>query len=244
MHTLTPQELLEVWESGLERKPVERGVWMLRALRDGNGGDDPARLPIGRRDARLLALREEAFGQEITAVASCPRCRESLEAQFQVTNLRLPAKDLPGSTNLILGEYAIEFRLPDSLDLLALQEIQDAQPGLRRRLLERCILNVTYQGRTVAPAEVPDSVSEAVAQAMEEADPQAEMELSLECASCNHKWQELFDIESFLWREVEAWAARTLHEVHQLAAAYGWNERDILALNPVRRNIYLNLIAE
>lgn len=244
MHTLTPQELLEVWESGLERKPVERGVSMLRALRDGNGDDDPARLPIGRRDARLLALRECAFGEEIIAVASCPSCHERLEAQFRISNIRLPVNDPPATANLLVGEYALEYRLPDSLDLLALQENQGNAPGLRRQLLERCMVSGIHRGEPVTPEELPDEVTQAVAQAMAEADPQAEIELSLECASCHHRWQELFDIESFLWNELEAWAARTLHEVHQLAAAYGWSEHEILALSPVRRNIYLNLLAE
>lgn len=244
MHTLTPQELLEIWESGLERKPVERGVWMLRALRDGNDGDDPASLPFGRRDDRLLALREQAFGEEITALASCPSCHERFEAQFRISNIRVPVKDSPATTDLVAGEYAVEYRLPDSMDLLALQENQSDAPGLRRQLLERCILNASHRGERVGPGDVPDEVTQAVAQAMEKADPQAEIELSLECSACDHKWQELFDIESFLWQELEAWAARTLHEVHQLAAAYGWNEREILALTPVRRNIYLNLIAE
>ncbi len=244
MRALTPQELLEIWESGLERRPVERGVWMLRALRDGNDEDDPARLPMGRRDARLLALREQAFGEEITAVAACPSCHEPLEAQFRIANIRLPVKEHPDAANLLVGEYAVEYRLPHSLDLLALQESPGAAPELRRRLLERCILHASHRGEPAAPEDVPEEVTQALERAMAEADPQAEVELSLECGSCGHKWPELFDIESFLWNELEAWAARTLHEVHQLAAVYGWNEREILALSPMRRNIYLNLIAE
>lgn len=243
MCTLTPQELLEVWESGLQCKPVERAVAMLRAWRDA-AAEEPARLPIGSRDARLLALREQAFGSDLTGLATCPRCAEPLEVQFQLTNLRFPAKDRPGPVKVAVAEYAVEFRLPDSLDLLALQETQESQTVLRRLLLDRCVVHAAHLGRPVAAGELPDSVTDAVAQAMGEADPQAEIELSLECVSCQYQWQELFDIESFLWNELEAWATRTLHDVHQLAAAYGWSEREILALNPVRRSIYLNMIAE
>jgi hypothetical protein len=244
MRTLTPQELLQVWESGLQRKPVERAVAMLRAWRDTGPAEDPARLTIGSRDARLLALREQAFGSDITGLATCPRCAEPLEMEFQLASLRFPAKELPGTMKVVLGDYDVEFRLPDSLDLLALQETHDSPADLRRLLLDRCIVRAVHRGEPAVTSELPDPVIEEVVRIMGEADPQAEIELSLECVSCRYTWQELFDIESFLWNEIEAWAGRTLREVHQLAAAYGWNEREILELNPVRRSVYLNLIAE
>ena len=87
-------------------------------------------------------------------------------------------------------------------------------------------------------AEYPDPA------AMAAADPQAEIEISLECPACTCHWTEIFDIDSFFWTELQAWAARILREIHQLASAYGWSEREILALPPLRRNTYLNLIAE
>ena len=46
---------------------------------------------------------------------------------------------------------------------------------------------------------------------------------------------------SFLWTEIEAWAWRMLSDVHTLARAYGWGERDILALSPTRRQFYLEM---
>jgi len=83
-----------------------------------------------------------------------------------------------------------------------------------------------------------------VAGAMATADPQAETELSLKCVECGLEWQEPFDIESFFWMEVQAWAMRTLREVHQLAAAYGWGEKEILKMHPRRRSLYLSLMEE
>lgn len=50
-----------------------------------------------------------------------------------------------------------------------------------------------------------------------------------------------FDIGAYLWEEVDAWADRTLRDVHLLAASYGWSERDILDLSPARRGRYLEL---
>jgi hypothetical protein len=216
---------------------------MLRAMQE-EGEGDPARLPIGRRDARLLALRGDAFGNEISALAACPRCGEQTEASFRVGDLRLANEELSSGAKVEVGEYAVEFRLPDSLDLAALEGANDDAARLERSLVERCVAGVTCAGAPIAPGDLPDAIADEVARAMAEADPQANVELALKCAGCEQEWPVRFDIASFLWSEVEAWAVRTLYEIHQLASAYGWSERAILALSPERRSVYLNLIAE
>jgi hypothetical protein len=91
---------------------------------------------------------------------------------------------------------------------------------------------------------LPDSVIQAVLERMGHADPQANLEIELSCPACSHNWQETFDIVSFLWSEITAWAIRILREVHVLASAYGWREADILAMNPRRRQAYLELISQ
>jgi hypothetical protein len=77
---------------------------------------------------------------------------------------------------------------------------------------------------------------------MAEADPQADVQLALSCPDCGHSWLAAFDIVSYFWSEVNSWAQRLLGEVHTLASFYGWSERDILAMSPVRRHIYLDMI--
>jgi hypothetical protein len=77
---------------------------------------------------------------------------------------------------------------------------------------------------------------------MEASDPVARIELALTCPSCDQVWSSLFDIASFLWTEVDAWARRTLRDVHTLARAYGWRESEVLALGPRRRQAYLELV--
>ena len=64
---------------------------------------------------------------------------------------------------------------------------------------------------------------------------------ALYCPECGHRWHATFDIVSFFWSEIDAWAYRTLHQVHRLASAYGWREADILAMSPWRRQFYLSL---
>ena len=84
---------------------------------------------------------------------------------------------------------------------------------------------------------------DALTEAMAEADPQSHLELALSCPSCQLDWQSVFDIASYLWSEIETWALRILSEVHILASAYGWRETEILALSPLRRQLYLERVA-
>jgi hypothetical protein len=79
---------------------------------------------------------------------------------------------------------------------------------------------------------------------MAEADALGDVQLALTCPQCGHEWQAPFDIASFLWTEINAWAHRTLQDVHELARAYGWREADILALSPWRRQVYLEMISQ
>ena len=74
-------------------------------------------------------------------------------------------------------------------------------------------------------------------------DPQADVELTLSCPACAHQWTTAFDIISFFWEEINVWAYRTLYQVHQLASAYGWNEADILTMNPWKRQFYLKMVS-
>ncbi|MGW4967776.1 hypothetical protein ACWEPL_62105, partial [Nonomuraea sp. NPDC004186] len=73
-------------------------------------------------------------------------------------------------------------------------------------------------------------------------DPLVDVELCLACPDCGLEWAESFDIVSYLWSELDGWCRRTLLEVHDLAAAYGWTEPQVLALSAWRRQCYLGLV--
>ncbi|MGD8791837.1 MAG: phage baseplate protein [Anaerolineae bacterium] len=245
MQPLTAIQLLDTWEQGYARPPARQALLLLAAASPGTPLEALARLSIGRRDRRLLRLRAWTFGPRIVARADCPACGERLELDFRVEDL--VADEAAGlDTNpeplaLQMAGYDLRFRLPNSLDLEAVAASGGNGEG-RRRLLARCLLEARGEAGE-APAEtLPDEVVEAVAARMAAADPQAEVELALSCPACDHRWQAVFDISAFFWEEVEAWAQRTLREVHALAGAYGWRETDILALSAWRRQAYLEMI--
>jgi len=241
MQMVSSEKLLEIWEAGVSHRPLSRAIEVLRAA--GLSPRDPATLPLGARDRCLLALREETFGSEINGVAHCPECGETVETQFTVADIRLPAGE--GGETLVVdcGGYAVRFHLPTSEDLLSLQLAGVAAED-DRRVLERCVFAAARDGQPITAGQLPEEVRDAVVESMAASDPQAQVEISLDCPACGRSWLEMFDIESFFWNELQPWAARMLREIHELASAYGWSQREILALSPLRRGIYLNLIAE
>lgn len=241
MRALSPHELLDAWEKCLGRPPHERALQLLAAF-TGEKVQTLSRLSIGRRDGALLELRKSVFGQRLTSLASCPACGERMEMEMEVGDLLVEQHDeQPASLALRAGDYDVLFRLPDTNDLAALAPCEDASEATRA-LLALCVLSARLGDEEVDAAQLPPEVLGAVGSRMSEADPQGDMRLALVCTACAHAWQEAFDIGQFLWGELNAWAARTLAEVHRLATAYGWREADILSLSPQRRRLYLDMV--
>jgi hypothetical protein len=243
MRALSTFELIGVWEQGLLRHPVHRALILLAAACPELPLQELAELSLGQRDARLLTLREWAFGSQLVCLAPCPVCGERLELVLEVADVRVPAEtEQADPLSLVIADYELQFRLPNSLDLLAVTDDNGAAP-VQRQLLERCLLAVKHQGAAGSGDSLPTAVVEAIAAKMGQAGPQADVGLALTCPACRHAWTATFDIGSFFWEEINAWAYRTLHQVHLLASAYGWSEADILSMSPWKRQFYLSLIS-
>lgn len=231
--------LLQAWEAGLDQSPARRALALLACT----GGDAAvlAELPVGVRDARLLRLRRALFGDSVAALAQCPACGERLDVNFAIDDL-CPPED-PGAApaityDLHACDYQLRYRLPNSDDLSAVPQ-HDPSPV---HLLRRCVASATHGGAPVAADQLPPEAVAALGAAMAAADPLARIELAFSCPGCGHAWDDLLDIAAFLWKEVDAWARRTLHDVHTLARAYGWSESEILAMTPLRRDLYLDMV--
>lgn len=243
MRPLSAAELLDIWDRGITQTSVERALTLLAAAHAESSVEALARLSIGRRDGLLLRLREWTFGPRFVSLASCPGCGERLELAFGVNDLRMQAAaEADGELAVHVADYAVRFRLPNSLDLTVLGGGEDLT-AVRRLLLKRCLLQIQCNGVETPSEVLPVEVMDAIARCMAEADPQADVRLALICPRCGHRWQAAFDIGAFFWREIEAWAERTLREVHLLATRYGWRERDILAMSARRRQWYLNVVS-
>jgi hypothetical protein len=242
MRVLSALELLNVWENGLTRRPDERALILLTAACPEVVPEALAQLSIGQRDAHLLTLREWTFGPHLACLAICPKCGERLELTFNTAEIRATTEAEPGGAILLsVADYEVRFRLPNSADLAVIASHDDIVAA-RDVVLQRCLLQVTHNGEAASANQLPTEVVEAVAARMAAADPQADIQLALSCPSCRHQWEMTFDIVSFFWSEIHAWAYRILREVHTLASAYGWREADILAVSPWRRQLYLEMV--
>jgi hypothetical protein len=241
MRPLSAQELLDAWERGLNEPSAARTLGLLAAGAE-TSRDAVATLSIGERDRRLLTLREWTFGPLLVSVAACVKCGERLEWTADVGDLRVASEPVAsGELSIRSAGYSVRFRLPNSLDLTAAAGCPDVAAA-RRVLLERCVLGVELNDLEIPSIDLPSEVAEAVGSRMSETDPQADTHFDVSCPSCGHRWTVLFDIESYFWSELSAWAQRVLQDVHTLASAYGWRETDILRLGDWRRQFYLNLI--
>ncbi|HJV48386.1 MAG TPA: hypothetical protein VJ549_03830 [Geothrix sp.] len=236
MPALTASDLLLAWEQGQGVTHPERALLLLDAAGLGPSGT----LPVGQRDSLLLALRERLFGRAMICVVPCPHCAEKLEFPLDTRQFG-STPDAPDDLRLERGGYRLRFRLPLGCDLVACAAEPDLESA-ERRLLQACILEARLHQDPIPPEQLPEALLQGLASTMAEADPCADLQVQADCPLCGHRWQSTFDIVSFLWTELQDWAIRILQEVHALATAYGWPEREILELSPWRRRLYLQLV--
>jgi hypothetical protein len=244
MRMLSASKLLSVWEQVLGQPQVERALALLCAACPELTPLELARASIGRRDTLLLALREQTFGPQLVSRVNCQQCGEALALSFNVSDVLIPQEALPeDALHLSLEHYEVHFRLPNSEDLMRVTGAHDDVETASQLLLARCVLRAVEDGEQRPVDELPLHVRQAVVRRMAEADPQALVQLALSCPACSHRWLVTFDIASYFWSEINAWAYRILREVHTLATAYGWREADILAMSSRRRQVYLEMVS-
>jgi len=241
MHPLSPAQLLDAWEQGLSEPAYRRALPLLAAASAGSSIDAVAALNVGERDRWLLTLREWTFGPELLNISSCSACGERLEWTVSTADLFVEQPSAPAvGLSLEMDRYRVEFRVPNTGDLAAISECADIATA-HSALLERCVSRARCESHEVPVADLPNEIIATIVKRMAAADPQADLKFDLICPACGGNWQAVFDIESFFWSEINAWAQRILLEVHLLASAYGWCESDILNLSPWRRQFYLGL---
>jgi hypothetical protein len=234
MRPLSAVELLAVWEENWRQPPLWQGLALLAAACPDESGATLMEMPVGRFNQRLLTLYGWCFGPSFTAVTTCAACSELVEVTLDAPSLCAQGVEQPASwLELDCNDGAVRFRLPTLGDLIAAGEAATVLEA-SRMIMERCLEN---------PADALASETlAAVTTAMENADPLALIELSGACPRCGQRWSAFLDAASFVWREVQTWAQRTLQEIHLLARAYGWREAEILELSPTRRQAYLQMI--
>src|SRR5262245_3283916 len=223
--------ILALWERGVGLGRWTRDDCLLSVL-----GPPPSEL--GARNAALLRLRGSLFDRPWPLRSRCPAC--AADCEFVADCLALADQlsavaPSPSSTRVDHSGRSIALRAPTVNDLREIAVLPDAQSAARA-LLTRC----------VSDGEALDELDgQAVADLsahIERLDPGALVSFALHCPDCRHDWSAAIDVGDALWCELQRAAEHALTEIDALARAYGWTEREILSLSPVRRAAYLQLV--
>ena len=243
MTELSALSTLDLWERAQDRTEVRRALVLAEAGGPPAEPDELERLPLGRRDARLLELHRALGGSALEATAACPSCAETVEFELEAAALldRAARGAVPAPVE---GHgFNVVWRPLDSLDVEVAAAGRDVGEA-ERVLLERCVLSATGPDGPVDPRQLPPEVRAAVAEAMAEADPLAEVLVDVSCPACGTGFVADMSVAAFVWAELRAEAERVLRDVDVLARAYGWTEPEVLALGERRRAAYLALVRE
>lgn len=197
---------------------------------------DPAGLPLGQRDAALLALRARLLGDLLVACTTCGSCGEQSTLQLSVANLvgRMSG-GAEASWSVVHRGSTLRVRALTSRDLAEAASEPSADRALG--LLVRSALDG-------APVPLDEELVGVVAASLAEHDPGAEVLLAGTCALCGEEWSQVLDPARYVAAELVHQGTRLLAEVAELARVFGWTEADVLALSDQRRRLYLDLAAE
>ena len=262
--TLSATTLLDTWEGGLSQTAIHRALLLLALCPTVRTTTPLANMCLGERDAHLLLLRQHLFGSRLDGSTTCPECGELLEAALRIEDILLDIQPGYGQSfwantgihDVTGTSYEVRYRLPTSTDMLnvARAVVRTGERSVNKNLarsellrhcvLEAYLLDISGSRVAVLAADLTESAATTVMAHMSQTDPQGDVQLSLSCPVCRHAWLALFDIVSFLWAEVDAWAQHLLSEVHALAAGYGWSEADILTMSAWRRQWYLQALSQ
>ncbi|MDB6084918.1 MAG: hypothetical protein JWN43_2799 [Gammaproteobacteria bacterium] len=232
--TIKPLDVLALWERGASRHALDRSALMCAWARPDLPVDAIADLPLGEITVILLRTRAACFGEQIRGHVDCEDCGQRLELTVSVGELLQPTA---GSASREVSAAGIRCRVPCLRDLAAVASEGDVEHAARQ-MLARLLDN----GGDDIPAMSEMTVRE-IEDALEKADPNADLAFEVRCDVCGHLGVAQLDAGELLWDEIDVRARGLLAEVHLLARAYGWTEREILGLSAKRRASYLSMVS-
>jgi hypothetical protein len=224
-------------EAGVADATTASAIDLLRRLAvpepsgDATGAIDAAELTTADRDRALAVVYRRAFGGRVTSTVRCTRCEARFDLEFGLASLEADidqqADGTAGQGTVVVPDGR-RYRLPNGGDEMAV-----AEQGGRAAdaLLKRCALD------GVRPGD-----NDVVPGLLQAAAPLLDTSLAARCPECEIEQTIRFDIQSYLLASILGEASRLVHEVHAIAATYGWSRAEILALPRDTRRAHVALI--
>lgn len=185
----------------------------------------------GARNARLMEIRRANLGRQMTCLMACSGCAQVLEIEIDTLDFAgVPALDCVSVEH---GRHVLAFHLPTEKEINA--AARSASP--LTTLVSACAMDLPHEVQLADP-ELLNKVSAA----FDAADPLGCIVIEAQCPTCGALTQPVLDPVDLVWRELSSLARRLEDDVHTLARAYGWPEREILALPDARRRRYVERV--
>jgi hypothetical protein len=226
MGALTGEKLLRAWEAVRELPDQEAVLRLLALAWPKRARSEWAQMPLGERNALLLELRAATLGRRMEGFAECPACGALLEFVLDAGELGEQLRAQLAAVEESGQEMA---RPVNTADLIAAGAGEDEEQA-RRILLART-------------TKLDGNAGDGVLERFERINRAAEIRIELACPECPARPALDLDVAGFLLREIAAAARRLMREIHELASAYGWSERDLTAMSPARRAAYLEMLS-
>lgn len=197
-------------------------------------------LTAGDRIALMLQIRMMTFEDKLSCTLSCPECKESMSMDLSASMfLQPPVQDPKSEYSINLENFSVKVRPVNGADLESLF-VNTKDDGANKA--EELVRSCTISSDPPFPDNLTDDFINMVSSELQEIDKQADLILDLTCPSCRHSFRTPFNVEDFVFSEIDSRLNQLELEVHWLAFNYHWSEDSILCLPLKKRRRYVDLV--
>lgn len=191
-------------------------------------------------DRRLLMVElAQALGVSfLQSTYACENCREPFHVFLDLARLPL-YPDGPRDASAVIATTAgsVRVRVPTGADQIRISHLDDDASAVRL-LVALCVSPSGDCSAGDLTAQLSSEDLAAVDAMLEELAPNIPWAAEAGCPECQHL--NIIPIDAAAW--LPRLADGPLGDIHEIAMAYGWSERDIVALTRTQRLKYLALI--
>ena len=222
-------------------------------------------LAIGDRIYLMLNMRLQLFGDNISGTIGCPMCDELISldlsvfrllqptrhqmlreefATFDIKNVNVKVRPITGKDQEDLVNSFYGSQNDDEYDdnVVVVGDENDFMLEAKRKLIKACIVSCNPPLSQKIVNDMPEDFLSALSSKLDEFDPLANISLNLSCPKCNSNFKNQFDVESYVFEELQTRYKQMEEEVHWIAFNYHWAEDSILSLPLSKRKRYIELI--
>jgi hypothetical protein len=168
---------------------------------------------------------------------ACNGCGEPFDLPIDFTALPVwPAKGTYPEADVVTTLGRLRFRVPTGRDQIAIAGEDDDRQAIRA-LVVRCLTADSTPPGENWVEQLTDQDIEAISEGLEAVSPSLPWAAEARCPECGQSHAIPIDVAGWVSAIDDP-----IEEVHEIAEAYSWSERDILDLTRNRRQRYLSLI--